>query len=242
MEAAFKRVYDGRLWGTDGGGSGPGSSLEASQPVSGLISHLVLTLAITSMLDVPCGAMVWMPHVLNVIEKMRDIDGLDGRPAASVAGPPFRYVGADIVPDVITANKQRFPTLSFVHADFTKSTFPTAVGRFDLVHTRAVFYHLSSKSILAALRNIKATNSTWMLASTHNTKHNSDRKFFKMGGTQLLDEGGYRKVNLQLPPYNLPPPLFTMVDSGGGGWATGHPPQLMGLWKLSDINMPNPSA
>lgn len=243
-QSAFSRVYSKKLWGDDAGrGAGPGSTPEATQTLSALLAHLVLTLNLTSMLDVPCGAMAWQPGVLEVINRLRAVDGLDGRPASRTR---LRYTGSDIVPSVIREDKERFPALSFVHADVTNertfSALMASQGPFDLVLSRAFFYHLSNRNVLSALRNIKRTGSTWLLATTHGVRRNMPNATWLAGGRHGLDAGGYRPVNLRLPPFNLPPPLWEFVDSGGenpDADAAGRDGkvQMLGLWRLADVQL-----
>ena len=56
----------------------------------------------------------------------------------------------------------------------------------------------------------------------------------------VLDHGGYRPVNLQLPPFGLPPPMWEFVDAGGEnpkGAGRDGTVQMLGLWRLSDIDV-----
>ena len=241
-ERAFSRVYAERLWGNAGKGAGPGSTPEATQALSALLAHVVLKHNISSLLDVPCGAMAWQPRVLSVIKRLRSIDGLSPAPRNK---PRFRYTGVDVVPSIVEEDTRRFPELRFVHADVTDATtfIPrlSAVGgqtRFDLVLTRALFYHLSNARILSALQNIKATGSTWLLATTHNVRQNVDNASWLAGERHGLDEGGFRPVNLRLPPFNLPPPRWQVADSGGEhvGAATQGQSQMIALWRLSELH------
>ena len=76
--SAFDAVYELDLW-NDGGlgsGSGPGSSLEATRTISALLVHLILTMNLKSMLDVPCGGMRWMPSVIETADDLYQVDGL----------------------------------------------------------------------------------------------------------------------------------------------------------------------
>ena len=242
-ERAFSRVYSKKLWGDDAGrGAGPGSTPQATQTLSALLAHIVLTLNISSMIDVPCGAMAWQPGVLDVINRMRSIDGLDGHPAARAR---LQYTGMDIVPSVIEDDAKNHPQLRFIHADVTDersfSTKVASVGSVDLVLARAFFYHLSNHRILSALRNIKRTGSTWLLATTHSVRRNVPNATWLAGGRHGLDAGGYRPVNLQLPPFRLPAPRWEFIDSGGENTDEQGPSQgkqqLLALWKLSDIDV-----
>ena len=85
-ERAFSQVYANKTWGDDAGlGAGPGSTPQATQALSALLAHVVLTYNISSMLDVPCGAMAWQPHMLDTVRRLRAVDGLDGRSAPKAA-------------------------------------------------------------------------------------------------------------------------------------------------------------
>lgn len=78
----FDIVYAHQLWtnGTDdgSGGSGPGSKVSETRTVSALLVHFILTHRVSSLLDVPCGGMAWMPETLRLIDRLREVDGIDG--------------------------------------------------------------------------------------------------------------------------------------------------------------------
>lgn len=240
MERAFSKVYAKKLWGDAGHGAGPGSTPQATRTLSALLTHVVLTLNVSSMLDVPCGAMAWQTEMIDSINRLRAVDGLDGHPAVRTH---LKYIGVDIVPSVIKQDKDQHPHLRFIHADVTdERSFGAniaSIGAFDLVLMRAFFYHISNHRILAALRNIKRTRSTWLLATTHSVHSNSPNATWLAGGRHGLDAGGYRPVNLQLPPFNLPPPRWEFIDSGGENTDENGPSQgkqqVLGLWKLGEV-------
>ena len=92
ITSGFDTVYEHDLWadGGEGGGSGPGSSINATRTVSALLVHLILAYQVNSLLDAPCGAMVWMPGVLEAADSLRAVPGLVGRDQSTP--PPLREV------------------------------------------------------------------------------------------------------------------------------------------------------
>ena len=232
--SAFDAVYELDLW-NDGGlgsGSGPGSSLEATRTISALLVHLILTMNLKSMLDVPCGGMRWMPSVIETADDLYQVDGLlpfNFRRGAGAGDPPagaFQYTGVDIVGSVVNSARARHgaahPMWEFIHGDVTMPSL--LLSRHDLVVCRDLFFHLSAPKIAAAIANFRRSGSTWLLAS-HNPhmSENSEALAWRAGAGVApqrlppgfaggLDEGGYRPVNLLLPPYNLPPPVWQYME------------------------------
>lgn len=133
------------------------------------------------------------------------------------------YVGADIVEEVIRKNAISFSrnNRSFVVADIVTDELPKA----DIVLCRDCFVHLSNKDIVRALRNFRRSGSTYLLTTTfHRAKWNDD----------LVSGRGWRPVNLNIPPFDFPPPLQLLIEEctelDGEYCDKG-----LGLWKLADI-------
>ena len=251
--SGFDTVYEHDLWadGGEGGGSGPGSSINATRTVSALLVHMILSLGANSLLDAPCGAMMWMPGVLEASDSLRAVPGLIGTGDQSTP-PPFRYTGIDIVGHVVASAASTHGAHSnwqFVHADVTDPQLDLAPH--DLVLCRDLFFHLSNGKIQAALRNFKQSGSIWLLA-THNAHAlgpNGDHAAWNARGSTVnargetvvlppgwkggLDEGGYRPVNLRLPPFSLPAPDWEWVE-----WRHPHSrdwDKVLSMWRLSKL-------
>ena len=254
ITSGFDTVYEHDLWadGGEGGGSGPGSSINATRTVSALLVHLILAYQVNSLLDAPCGAMVWMPGVLEAADSLRAVPGLVGRDQSTP--PPLRYTGVDIVGHVVASAASTHVAHSnwrFVHADVTDPQLDLAPH--DLVLCRDLFFHLSNGKIQSALRNFKQSGSTWLLA-THNAHAlgpNGDHAAWNARGSTVnargetvvlppgwkggLDEGGYRPVNLRLPPFSLPAPDWEWVE-----WHHPHSrdwDKVLSMWRLSELTI-----
>jgi hypothetical protein len=128
---------------------------------------------------------------------------------------PCDYVGIDVVPEVIEANR-RFerPGVRFAVADAVTGPLPEA----DVVLCREVLFHLSFRDGLAALRNMRVC-APWLLVTTDTTIwFNSD-----------VPSGDFRRINLQRAPYRLPAPHRTIPDKAV------IPGRVLGLWRSKDL-------
>lgn len=132
--------------------------------------------------------------------------------------PPFNYVGGDIVQKLIDGNKATYGNADtdFVHLDITQDDLPEA----DLWMCRDCMIHLSYEMSEQALRNFARSNIDYLLATTHRAvSENID-----------IPTGHCRMINLELPPYNLPPPERYVPDDDFE--RTG---KCMGLWRRSQV-------
>jgi hypothetical protein len=137
------------------------------------------------MVDAPCGAMVWMPLVL---EKL-----------AARIGPCFRYTGLDVVRPVIATNEKTFATLPFMDfgvVDFAEEALTG--GPHDLIFCRDALQHLNMRLILKAL------------ARFTEYLHGSPSRYFlvgsyKNGRNKNIETGEYFHIDLRLPPFSMTP-------------------------------------
>jgi len=195
----FADVFEHNQWGDTESVSGPGSNVARASLFRADLEALVRSLKARSLLDVPCGDFNWLRHFDLGIE---------------------RYVGADIVPELIARNRARFggPCRRFLVRDMVRDRLPRA----DVVFCRDGLVHLSHTEIFAALKNFKRSRSTWLLTNT----------FTERSANQDLP--GWHPLNLQAPPFSLPPPL-SLVDERcsvqGGAYRDKH----LALWRLSDL-------
>ncbi len=133
-----------------------------------------------------------------------------------------RYIGIDVVPALVAHCAQRFatPRRSFLCLDFVEQALPEA----DLVFCRDALVHLSDIDIMRAINNLRTTTAEYLIATTF------------IGTRDHLDiaTGDWRPLNLQHPPFSLPPPL-RLIDEychhTGGIYAD----KRMGLWRFRDL-------
>lgn len=200
-EQVFTRYFKRNKWGDPDSRSGKGSNLAATADLRPQLPPLFADLGVTSVLDVPCGDFFWMSHV--------DLAGID-------------YLGGDIVPDLIAANQAAHaaPNRRFAVIDLIKGPIPKT----DLVFVRDCLVHLSHAHVLAALQNIRASGSTYLLTTLYPaTLVNDD-----------IVTGQWRALDLTKAPFNLPAPL-RMIDEGAAAERGQGPGKMLGLWRLADL-------
>lgn len=187
IDKAFTHIYNTSFWSNEGGGSGPGSTLDFTAGIRTYIADLVRREKLRGMMDIPCGAAFWIPALLEAIRK-RD--------------PCFEYVGVDVVAPVIERNKARHrgdPLTSFFAADVSVTKLP---HRPDLILSRDALQHIPIKDAINVLENIaKAKPKFAMIGSYMNTENVN------------VPAGGYFDINLLAPPFNLPPPRSIAKES-----------------------------
>ncbi len=174
----FSKVYDERLWGSPESASGPGSE-RASPTVRHAISVLDAVLrqrAIASIADIPCGDFNWMPELLS-------------------AHPGLRYTGYDVVPTLIEDNRNRHPGVDFRVLDIARDV----PERADLIFSKDLLNHLGEDDVWAALQNMAASGSGWLLVTTNRGFDNVD--------LEPTQPHASRHLNLEAPPYSMPEPV-----------------------------------
>jgi hypothetical protein len=128
----------------------------------------------------------------------------------------IEYIGADVVLELIARNRRLFETesRSFVVLDITRDPLPAV----DVILCRDCLIHLSSRHVRDTIANFKKSNSRFLLATTHVTvRENTD-----------IQSGDRRPINLELPPFNFPPPLQSITEDAEVG-------KHLGLWSLATI-------
>lgn len=183
--------------------SGKGSNLASTETLRGLLPVLLRDLGATSLIDVPCGDFYWMQHV--------DLTGI-------------RYLGGDIVPDLISANNSRHrrDNLSFQVIDLIEGPVPTT----DVVFVRDCLVHMSNAHVASALRNICDSKSTWLLTTT----------FPESGQNSDISTGKWRAIDLTKPPFSLPAP-DRLIAEGQAHPKGQAPDKMLGLWNLQKLRI-----
>ena len=185
--------------------SGTGSTLDATKAIREELPHLLKSLDVLTMLDIPCGDGYWMMHT--------DLEGVS-------------YWGADIVPMNIEHNISRYGyRFSSAHQtwmilDITKDRLPAA----DLIFCRDCLVHFSTESIWEAIRNIIASGSKYLLTTT----------FIERKENHEIPDGGWQTLNLQIAPFNFPEPIGVLDEhctEQGGIYSD----KKLGLWRIADL-------
>lgn len=197
----FDAYYRNNKWGDPDSRSGKGSNLTSTKDLRAKLPPLLHELGVKTMLDLPCGDFFWMQHV-------------------ELAG--IHYTGGDIVPGLIDGNTRNFasPMRQFAVIDLISGPIPQN----DLIFTRDCLVHLSSSHVKAALRNIKASGSNWLLTTTYpGISENTE-----------IATGEWRALDLTLAPFNLGKPL-QVIEEGQGHVRGQDPNKMLGLWRIADL-------
>lgn len=191
----FSRIYEKNLWGDSESRSGRGSTLARTAVIRAALPALLEGVGAQSMLDAACGDFNWMARV--------DLGGV-------------RYVGVDVVPDLVERNRRLYGCegRDFILADITRDPLPEV----DVVLCRDCLIHHSLDDALSAVRNFRRSTSRYLLATTHpHVRRNID-----------ISTGSWRSLNLRLPPFDFPPPARLLTEDAELG-------KCLGMWDLRSL-------
>ena len=121
--------------------------------------------------------MAWMPAT---VERVRHFN------------PKFKYMGVDVVPTVIAANKERFKHVEYYDfevIDMAEEPLPSGI---DMIWCRDALQHLSYELIVPALENFAASDATYLAVGS-----------YKYGKNMKIFIGGYFSIDLRQPPFSL---------------------------------------
>lgn len=130
----------------------------------------------------------------------------------------IHYIGGDIVEELVARNQSLFSdsTTEFRRIDVTTDPLPSA----DLWMCRDCLFHFSDRDLFRSLGNFLKSDIKFLLTSTHpNSPANYD-----------IFTGGFRFLNLERPPFNLPKASFYIDD-----WIQGFPVRQLGLWSRKSV-------
>ena len=194
-KSMFTEIYRNNLWNNEESLSGGGSTLNRTAKIREGLQELFLDREIESICDAGCGDFNWMKTV-----EFRTI----------------KYIGIDIVADLISANKEKYEgeNISFIDLDIIRDDLPTV----DLIICREVLFHLSFQDVRAAIANFKRSKSRYLLV-TH---------FPYLSENIDVQTGRCRGIHFQKAPLNFPPPISTIQED-----VSDH---CLALWKIADLD------
>lgn len=204
MSAIFTEIYRVNAWQNHESRSGPGSTVERCRIVQAGLEVLIEKLGVRSLLDAPCGDFNWMKE-------------------APLTG--VRYVGVDVVQELIEENQRRHSRADrvFLRADITRDSLPAC----DLVLCRDALVHFSDEDLWRALRVFQKSGSTYLATTTFPAQVRNDP----------IPTGSWRPLNLALAPFHFPPPFIAVTD---GCPHPGYTDKLLAVWRLADLAVPAP--
>jgi len=200
MEAIFTDIRRRNAFGGRESVSGPGSSQDQTRQIVQALPVIFRELGVSKVLDIPCGDFHWMRKV--------DLHEI-------------RYIGGDVVKELIDQNrKYEKGNISFQQLNLITSKLPMV----DIILCRDCLVHFSFDDALSALRNICASDATYLLTTTftERTKNND------------IFTGSWRPLNLEAPPFNLGKPVRVINEGctdGDGHWRD----KALGLWRIEEI-------
>ena len=128
----------------------------------------------------------------------------------------FRYIGADIVRDLILDNSGKYPGTEFIELNVLSDLLPPV----DSWFARDLMIHFPDEAVRTALDQFRRSGIRYLLATTYpNAPCNTDIKY-----------GQVRHLNLCAPPFSLPPPFEILREDDDP--QTG---RVIGAWRRSDI-------
>jgi hypothetical protein len=132
------------------------------------------------------------------------------------------YFGFDVVEELIRENlsRHRQPNHFFRVADIAEDILPRA----DAIICRDCLVHLPLRTGTTAVGNFKRSRSKYLIATTF---------------PSLLDNrdsavGGWRPLNLTLPPYSFPQPIY-LIRERRPDQTDRYNDKSLGVWQLSDL-------
>jgi len=202
----FTDIYTNKsFWGGAESVSGSGSDYSSTKSLIGDLDKLLVDLKISSVLDIPCGDFNWMYKV--------DYKNV-------------KYLGADIVEDLIKINSEKYKdndTFNFKVLNLIEDALPKS----DLVIVRDCFVHLSFDNVYHSIKNIKASGSKYLLTTSF-PDHPSNLDIIT---------GGWRTLNFQEKPFNFPKPVLVINENYQGSNGM-YPDKSMNLYEIDKIVVP----
>lgn len=184
IRSIFNEIYNKNLWEKHGlgygGGSGWGSSINFTKQTRDIIFKVINKYKIKSMIDAPCGSMVWMEQLLNNLTKLN---------------VKFKYLGIDVVDSILNEAKLKFrnKNIQFLSADFTQLAIDDEY-KYEIIFSRDGLQHLPLVKIVDSLR---------VFAQVKGAKYLLVSSYLNNMMNKNIRVGDYFPINLTRHPFNL---------------------------------------
>lgn len=176
----FTHIYKNNKWGDKYSFSGSGSNLNQTKIILENLPRIINKYEIKSILDLPCGDFYWMKEY-----NFQDL----------------KYIGADIVPELINKNISKFSqsNINFKIIDLINNELPYS----DLLFCRDCLVHFSFEDIIKALINVKKTKFKYFMTTN----------FVRRESNVNIVTGSWRTLNLCKGPFNFPKPTEIIFEN-----------------------------
>ena len=131
----FNIIHKLNIWNSFETMSGSGSEIRNTRIISNILPKIIKKYKIKTLFDCPCGDMNYMSKILKRLKKNLKI----------------KYVGGDIVKNLIINNRKKYPMYKFIHFDIINDK----ISKYDLIMVKDLLNHLSFNNIKEVLSNIK---------------------------------------------------------------------------------------
>jgi SAM-dependent methyltransferase len=133
------------------------------------------------------------------------------------------YIGVDIVDDLVQRCQEMHGRSDrrFVRGNILTDELPVA----DAILSRDCLSHLSNEHVWRVLQNFRSSGAQYLLATTYPPRRrNWD-----------IVTGRWRPINLCLPPFVLPEPLFAITE-GSTEWHNRFGDKTLAVWHLPSLS------
>lgn len=201
VEQKFENIFKNNSWGGRNSVSGRGSDPDQTKYIIKEIPLLFKDMNVSTILDIPCGDFNWMRNI--------DLSKI-------------KYIGADIVKEIIKNNKDRYEksNISFRHVNLIEDALPQV----DLILIRDCLVHMSYDDIFKSLDNVCRSMSKYLLTTS----------FIDRQDNKDIVTGGWRTINLQIAPFLFPKPI-RIINEKCTQRKLSYTDKSLGFWKISDI-------
>ena len=196
----FSKIYKNSYWQSGESKSGSGSDLENLKNYNINLKNFFEKYQIKSILDIPCGDFLFMEKFL----KKKDI----------------KYVGGDIVEELILNNKKKYKNYNFEVFDIINNH---KKDKFDVLHVKDCLFHFSFNDIWKVIENISTFNTKYTLITSH--------KGLIMKNLDI-ESGEFRYLDLERKPFYFPEPIYKIYEYKFDFTLF---PRFVGVWKTQDL-------
>jgi SAM-dependent methyltransferase len=210
IQQDFNRIYSANYWNGEVSRSGRGSDPDQTHFLIPLLANLIKQRGIKSVLDLGCGDLCWMQHVLPGI---------------------YMYLGVDVVQDVIDKNRVVFDSedVQFLCDDITRVHIPD----FDLILCRDAICHMTYEDAFRLINNVRVSRAKWFLTTTIMKDGLVNPETHDLPNSSFT----WYPVILTKPPFNFPAPVEVLEELPAELWSIPRtvPGKVLGLWRVEDI-------